>query len=339
MRRSVLRTALVIAVLAAVTGATPATATAMQPPTGPVPDPAAGVGVRLVDVPVSARDDPRAQLYIVDHVAPGTVIERRIEVSNTSAVPLRVAVYSAAASIAGGSFAGADGHTPNDLSLWTTPAEAVLEIAPGARTLDLVTVAVPADAAPGEQYAVVWAEISTPGTGGVTLVNRVGIRLYLSVGPGNAPAAAFTVDSLTAVRTPDGAPLVLARVHNTGGRALDLSGALSLTAAPGSLRAGPFPARSGGTLAPGQSGEVSVEVDRQLPAGPWDAALSISSGPLQQEFRARVEFPPAPGAADPVAARQATADPPWLLIGLITLLTILTAAVVATTVRHRRSRR
>src|SRR5688572_30162225 len=36
------------------------------------------IGIRLVDAPVTARDDPRAQIYIVDHLAPGTVITRRI---------------------------------------------------------------------------------------------------------------------------------------------------------------------------------------------------------------------------------------------------------------------
>lgn len=55
------------------------------------------VGLRLTEVPASARDDPRAQLYIVDHLAPGTVIHRQIEVSNTTASSQRVALYAAAA--------------------------------------------------------------------------------------------------------------------------------------------------------------------------------------------------------------------------------------------------
>ena len=57
------------------------------------------LGIRLVDVPVSSAGDPRARLYIVDHLSPGTVIKRRIEVSNTTRTPLSVALYSAAASI------------------------------------------------------------------------------------------------------------------------------------------------------------------------------------------------------------------------------------------------
>ena len=118
-----------------------------------------------------------------------------------------------------------------------------------------MTITVPSDAAPGEQYGVVWAEArSAPvAGGGVIQVSRVGIRLYVSVGPGGAPAADFTIDSLTANRSADGQPTVLATVHNTGGRALDMSGTLQLLAGPGGLSAGPFPATLGTTLAIGDT--------------------------------------------------------------------------------------
>src|SRR5260221_2820732 len=43
------------------------------------------IGLRLVDVPTGARDDPRARLYVFDHLLPRTVIHRRIDVSNTTA--------------------------------------------------------------------------------------------------------------------------------------------------------------------------------------------------------------------------------------------------------------
>jgi len=72
-----------LAVAAAILG--PASVVlAAAPSPAPTALAAGGIGLRLVDVPVSASDDPRAQLYIVEHLAPGTVIERRIEVSNTS---------------------------------------------------------------------------------------------------------------------------------------------------------------------------------------------------------------------------------------------------------------
>jgi hypothetical protein len=113
--------------------------------------------------------------------------------------------------------------------------------------------------------------------GGVIQVSRVGIRLYLSVGPGGPPAANFTIDSLKARRSPDGRPLVVAMVHNTGGRALDMNGPLQLLAGPGGLSAGPFPATLGVTLAIGDTEPVTIPLDKQLPAGPWNAQITLHS--------------------------------------------------------------
>jgi hypothetical protein len=46
------------------------------------------VGIRLVDIPTSAAGDPRARLYIVDRLARGAVIHRRIAISVTSGTRL-----------------------------------------------------------------------------------------------------------------------------------------------------------------------------------------------------------------------------------------------------------
>jgi hypothetical protein len=326
VRSVALVSVLVVAVLAAATGSASAETSA--------PDPGS-VGVRLLDIPTVARDDPRAQQYIVDHLAPGSVVHRRIEVSNTTHAPLSVAVYPAAAVIENGSFLGADGHTANELSSWTTLSQDTLDIAPGAEAEATVTVSVPADAAPGEQYGAVWAEVRAPGDAGVILVNRVGIRMYLSVGVGNAPASHFTVDSLTALRDADGRPVVTAQLHNTGGRALDMSGTLALTGGPGSLSAGPFPVQLGSTVGLGQSATVTVSMDRQLPDGPWDAALTLRSGLLEENVEARIQFPAGPGPATPVAVQEGDGHI-GLLIGAVVLLVAL---LISTVVLLRRRRR
>jgi hypothetical protein len=51
-----------------------------SPPPAPTPSPAADglLGIRLLEAPVERRDDPRARLYVVDHVTPGTTITRRL---------------------------------------------------------------------------------------------------------------------------------------------------------------------------------------------------------------------------------------------------------------------
>jgi len=82
--------------------------------------PAGGIGLRLVDIPITERDDPRAQLYIVDRLVAGTIIHRRIEVSNTTASAAHIVLYAAGATIANGWFLGAAGHAPNDLPSWTS---------------------------------------------------------------------------------------------------------------------------------------------------------------------------------------------------------------------------
>jgi hypothetical protein len=304
---------------------------------------AGSIGVRLMDVPVAARDDPRAQVYIVDHLAPGTVIRRRIEISNTTAGAVEVSLYPAAATIANGSFLGSAGHTPNDLSTWTSVSPGAPNVPAGGKVTATVTVTVPNDAAPGEQYGVVWAEArSAPGAGGgVTQVNRVGIRLYIDVGPGGPPAANFTIDSLTAKRSPDGKPMVLASVHNTGGRALDMNGNLQLLGGPGGLSAGPFPAVLGTTLAIGDTESVTIVLDKQLPAGPWDAQITLRSGLLERSSRATITFPaagapPLVAAAAPLVAPSSTRSG-WLypaIGGFIVLLLVFLALLVV--LRRRR---
>ncbi|MEU6432166.1 hypothetical protein ABZ860_40205 [Microbispora sp. NPDC046973] len=59
-------------------------------------------------------------------------------------------------------------------------------------------------------------------------------------------------------RDATGHPVLAAQVRNTGGRALDLSGSLSLSEGPGGLRAGPYPAVLGVTLRPGETGRPTA---------------------------------------------------------------------------------
>src|SRR6185436_940317 len=184
---------------------------------------------------------------------------------------------------------------PNNLSTWTSVSPGKPDVPAGGKVTAMVTIAVPKDAAPGEQYGAVWAETrsATKPGGGVVQVSRVGIRLYVSVGPGGAPAADFTIDSVTAQRSAEGLPMVVASVHNTGGRALDMNGTLELSAGPGGLSAGPFPASLGVTLPIDDTEPVSIALDKALPAGPWDAQITLRSGLVERTTRATITFPKA----------------------------------------------
>ncbi|MDQ3028687.1 MAG: peptidase [Actinomycetota bacterium] len=285
-----------------------------------------GVRIRLLEAPVERRDDPRAQAYIVDHLRPGDEISRRIEVANFTDAPLQVALYAAGATITRGTFRGLEGRDDNELSEWTTVTPASIDLAPGEATEATVGVDVPRKAFGGERYAVAWAELpGRQGQSGVTTVNRVGIRMYLSVGGPKEPPSDFTIDEFVARRTDAGAPVVSATVTNTGKRALDLQGELVLTDGPGDLSAGPFPADVGTTVGPGDTAPVDVALHDSLPDGPWTARLTLRSGNLERKVRAEITFPTA-GAAAPVAVQPA--GPmwwSWALFGLLalTLLSVL----------------
>lgn len=295
-----------------------------------------GVGIRLVDAPTATRDNPRARVYIIDHVAPGTVVERRIEVSNDTGKDARIAVYSAAADTSGGSFVGREGYTPNDLSTWTTVSTPTLQLSDSTKTMVKATIRVPADAAPGERYAVIWAQTTSRAQdgSGVTQVSRVGIRVYLSVGPGGEPASSFTIESLTSARDGTGTPVVQVEIHNTGGRALDLSGTLRLTDGPGGLSAGPFPVIVGTTLGLGETEPVSIALDKQLPNGPWKADVEVTSGLLTRTAQATITFPET-GAGETVAVSDRLSI--WWWVGSAALSIGLLAFAGWLAVRRRRS--
>jgi hypothetical protein len=260
-------------------------------------------------------------------------------VSNGTISAARIALYSSAATIVNGKFIGAARDTANDLSTWTAVTPDVADVVAGGRSIAIVTIAVPDDAAPGEQYGVVWAEVrSDPGAGGgLTEVSRVGIRLYVSIGPGGPPAAEFTIGSLTARRSPAGVPSIVADVHNTGGRALDVGGSVQLTGGPGELNVGPFPIDLGVTLAIGTTEPITVVFDHLLPNGPWQVVITLHSGLVEHSARATILFPDT-GNGDPV---KPTSNPSgWSPASPVGVVVVLIASTIGVRKgRRRRARR
>ena len=183
------------------------------------------VGIRLVAVPGTAPSNPLASSYVVDMLAPGTKLSRSVEIDNDTDASVDVSVYPAAASIVRGNFAFAASTNGNELSSWTSVNHDVLHLAPGGEAFDTLTINVPGSASSGARYGVLWAQVSAPPTdaGGITLVNRVGVRMYLSIGPGGAPAANFAISSLTAERSALGSPS--SRKSTTTARAHSISAA------------------------------------------------------------------------------------------------------------------
>ena len=275
----------------------------------------AGIGVRLLDIPAATQNDPRARIYIVDHLAPGIQIQRRIQVQNNSNSAQSVHIYPGAATINNGIFVGRNNAAVNDLTTWTTIAQPQLKLRAGEAADVMVTINVPPDAPESEQYAVVWAEVRSAPAEGTNIVqaSRAGIRIYLSVGPGNEAPADFSITSLTAARDVHGSPTVTTLVTNTGGRALDITGELTLAEGPAGLSAGPFPLQLSTTIPPGDHQNVVFTLDAELPNGPWDAQLKLKSGLVEREAVATITFPDA-GQGEAVTPR-AQAPLLWIVLG------------------------
>ncbi|MFF4232644.1 peptidase [Streptomyces sp. NPDC001820] len=248
------------------------------------------MGIRLLEAPVARRNDPRARMYIIDHLKPGTTIKRKIEVSNKSSAPRRINLYAAAASIENQGFTFAPRRTANELTRWTRVEPATANLDPHSRAKAEITINVPRTAQAGERYAVVWAESSAAAdaTHNIAGIARVGVRIYLDIGPGGERVADFKIEKMNGTRDKQGRGSVTAAVRNLGRRALDLNGTLGLRDGPGGISAGPFRAASGVTLAAYGTGIVTVPLDPGLPDGPWKAGLTLRSGTVQRTRTATV---------------------------------------------------
>ena len=166
------------------------------------------IGIRLLEAPADAADDPRAQVHIVDHLAPGTTITRQIEVSNTSAT------HAPRDPLPGGGdhrrrivHRRRRPHGQRTVHVDVGDSRSASTSRPAARPR-------PPSPSPSRRRrprravrrGVGRGSVAPPRGAGITQVSRVGIRLYISVGPGGAPAADFSIESLPAERTADGTP-------------------------------------------------------------------------------------------------------------------------------------
>jgi hypothetical protein len=297
---------------------TPAASSAATPATAP----AGRVAISLLDVPVSERNDPRARVYIIDQVRPGAHIVRRVRIANQSNAAQSVSAYAGPASIQHGSIAFGNAGANNDLTSWTSVGPSTLPVPPGHSADATVRINVPKNASNGERYAVIWAQVkSTVAAGQTTEVNRVGVRVYLDVYGGSAvQRSSFTITGLSGSRSVGSLlPVVTAHVHNTGQRALDLTGALRLNDGPSGLSAGPFNTQQPTSIAPGGTAAVVFTLGRQLPDGPWLAKLNLASGETKGHAAATITFPSRAGQVAKATPTHGSSFP-WLLVVIAAVL-------------------
>lgn len=291
--------------------------------------PEGSIGIRLVDAPAKLKDDPRAKLYIIDNLPPGSTTTRHLMVTNNTGERATIKVYPGPAKITDGSFTPDGPGTENLLTSWTTVDKPEVTLASGKQAKVKVTITVPKDAPEVEQYGVIWASHLAAPTGAaeekganVGVESRVGVRMYVSAGEGNGPPADFTIDELTAHREDDGSATVLAKVTNTGGRAVDLSGTLNLSEGPAGTTAGPIDAQ-GLTVAPGDTGEVRFPVPNStgLPNGPWKADAELTSGVHKHDISSTIDFSTA-------VSTGSSSSIVWpIVIGLVVLAALIAIGV------------
>ncbi len=303
---------------------------------GGIPDPS-GLGIQLLEAPASRRDDPRALRYIVDHLAPGSTIKRKIKVVNHSTEHSRVELYAAGADIAENQFQFADGRTANELTEWISLSKDRVTLDPKESVELTATVQVPPKASAGEQYAVIWAATVPAGKPrtNVTIVRRVGIRVYLDVGPGGEPRSDFAIGEVVPARDPAGQPSVTVTVRNTGGRALDMGGSATLSDGPGGVRAGPFDVVEGTTLPVGGTGVVRMLFPAELSNGPWRITLDLVSGKVKQSATGTITFPDPGGTGRRTLLDRLDQDR-WLWASALAAVVIALCCVVLLVRRRRR---
>jgi hypothetical protein len=113
-------------------------------------------------------------------------------------------------------------------------------------------------------------------------------------------------------------------------------GTLELSGGPGGLSAGPFPASLGTTVAIGATESVTIVLDKQVPAGPWEAGLTLHSGLLERRAQATITFPDA-GSSPPVETKAPESG--WLYVAVAVLVVLLLGAAAWLQLRYRRRRR
>lgn len=299
--------------------------TAHAAPAGSDDTSSGSVTIALLDVATELKDDPRANVYITDNVAPGRTIAHHVRVTNHTGADATLDVYTGPAKIVDGTFTPEERGETSPLTSWIAVDKSELTLADGQSDDVTVTIAVPKDAPETEQYGVIWASTQpAPGTDGVQVVSRVGIRTYLSVGEGNGPPSDFTITEVTPQRDADGNATVVATVHNTGGRAVDLTGTLDLTNGPGGLTAQTVQAQTV-TVAPGGDGNVTFTVPNSatLPAGPWQTEVKLASGFNKHDMATSITFPDK-GVGEAVGASDGRSIGVWIgiAVGVLVVLAI-----------------
>ncbi len=227
---------------------------------------------------------PRERAYVVRTVRPGEVFDDRLEALNLTNRPLDLSVEPVDATItADGSFA--PGATRSAEGGWVSVTPDRVRVPPRGRAPVGVRVQVPPDAEPGDHIAAVVVQHADPprGEGNVTVVQRVGVRFYLTITnpDGSAGRRSFELRSLRWTGKPK-ARTFEAEIANTGNLLVEPTG--SMTVSRGDLRtSADLPVL--GTVPPGVSRNLRISLPGTLDEGTYQARVDlrlVQGGPAQE---------------------------------------------------------
>lgn len=276
-------------------------------------------------------DGPDGRRWVETTVPPGGEVSEHMAVRNLSADELTFAITAADGYLTdSGRFAML---TPDrrsvDAGLWITVPDTVT-VAAGATAIVDVTVAVPADAKPGEHLGAVAASIRSVGTdasgASVGVDSRMGFRVVIDVSGEAKPALAVT--SASSEYEMSWNPFAPGRL--IVGMTAQNTGTVDLAVTPAASAQGRVVERADdGPLGPGASRTYRVAIDGVWPWGPVDVMASASGDAV--EFR----------SADQARAERAASVwiMPWPQLALLTAVLMLIVIVLLVVRGRARARR
>lgn len=256
---------------------------------------------------------------------PGGSLEDAIDVVNHSDQPLQLQLLATDAFItdAGAFDLLPSGETPTDVGAWITMGQSSVEV-PAHETVTVpFTLAVPANATPGDHTGGILTSFVTNSGNGVGVDRRIGTRVYIRVNGDLRPeltleAVEVSYDGTFNPLAP-GRATVTYTIANTGNVRLQAGQHIEV-AGPFGLGRTRVQLDDMAELLPGSSRTVTQVVDGVWPAGHARARVTLDPYPSREDQAGDV------GAILPVTASAGTAAIPF---GALVVVVLLVAAVIA----------
>ncbi len=146
----------------------------------------------------AGRKGPDGRPSLTYKLDPGATLTDHVAVTNHSKRPLSLRLYASDAftTASGGFDLMAGGAKPVDVGSWLRTGQATRTIPATSQVIVPVTIAVPANATPGDHVGGIVASLAATTTGAdgnrVTVDHRVGTRIYLRVAGALRPALGIT---------------------------------------------------------------------------------------------------------------------------------------------------